>query len=59
MLAGAPKGPLYRELDPGERLIALARLNDRVWRATAALPLSPLPRSAWPGEIFEACRRRG
>ena len=55
--SGTPKPRLYDDLTPPERLAALARLNRLAWlAATGAEPLA-LPRSEWPGEIYEL--RRG
>lgn len=54
--AGRRKGLLYAGLSPTERLRALTALNARVWKAAGLAP-KPLPRSQWPGEVFELPRR--
>lgn len=51
--AGAPKPPLYADMSPEQRLMALAALNARVWEAAGLLPLPPLERAQWPGAIVE------
>jgi hypothetical protein len=50
---GTPKPRLYDDLTPEERLAALARLNRLAWRAGGGAEPLALPRSEWPGEIFE------
>jgi hypothetical protein len=56
--AGCPKGRLYDPLTLEQRLAAFTRLNALAWTAAGAPSLSPIPRSEWPGEVFEI-RRRG
>ena len=54
--AGTAKGPLYESLSLVERLQAFAELNRRAWLATGQDWPEPLPRSEWPGQIFELSR---
>lgn len=49
---GEPKLLAYASLPLDERLKAFAALNARVWTAAGLLPLRPLERADWPGEII-------
>jgi len=53
---GQPKGALYAELSPAERLLALAELNARLWLASGQ-SLVGGDRRSWPGQVFEIERR--
>ncbi len=52
--AGANRKMLCRDLSITERLALLVDLNARAWQAAHGKPPARLPRSEWPGEIFEA-----
>jgi hypothetical protein len=49
--AGTPKPPLYAELSLLERLAHMTALSRRQ-AALSGAAQPPLPRSAWPGEVF-------
>ena len=51
------KGRLYDSLTPQQRLTAFTRLNELAWAAAGDPPLPSVPRSEWPGEVFEIKRR--
>jgi len=51
--AGAPKGRLYSEAAPQERLAALISLNERAWQAAGRAVPATEDRADWPGEVFE------
>lgn len=57
VLKGQPKGRLYDDFSSEQRLAALARLNQQVWGKAAVADLRDLPRSDWPGEVFEVTSR--
>ena len=58
MEPGAPKGQLYERLTLAERVVALARLNERVWGVGMTDgPATSSVRGDWPGEVFEIARR--
>lgn len=54
----APKGPLYAALTLEERFDAMASLCARHWEVANG-PIKALPRSEWPGEVFELTARKG
>lgn len=54
--AGSQKPQLYEELSVVDRWAALTELCRRSWQTAGLLPLPPLPRAEWPGEIFEIRR---
>ena len=53
MEPGQSKGGLYESLTPEERIAALARLNERVWKAVGLSLSHPGDRDQWPGQVFE------